>query len=415
MKAFMIFVLLALVCLPATFTARAQTTGIAASNDCAVTWQSVTVPNVGDLNAVAAISTTDIWAGGTGDFLHWNGTAWSQVAKPAAATITRISATGSNDVWAFAATTVPDPAALFHWNGTSWATETLPSVSFLNDLAATAPNDVWVVGAVNAFHWNGTVWEEHSPDINVSPFFYSVTAADGHVYAGGSVGYHIVLPAMYEWNGTTWGVVHTGAEGYVRHVAAAPDTVVGIGPMQPSPQAMIWNGASWDTSVLPDNYAEVAVLASDDAYVVGKNILHWDGAEWGLNYKPAQALKSISALSTTDLWAVGEASTVLHGTSPCAATGCAQASVLIKPAPNAQVHPQMVTLKWAEQNCATRYNYVVKQDTKKGARVERGDTRKTEFTTRALERSHDYFWRVRACNAVSCGAWSEWSKFHLNP
>ncbi len=81
------------------------------------------------LNAVAAISSNDVWAvGGDTDFLitaiieHWDGKAWSLVPSPTyvssndsggAYRLNAVAAISTSDVWA-----VGDDNRIEHWNGT---------------------------------------------------------------------------------------------------------------------------------------------------------------------------------------------------------------------------------------------------------------------------------------------------------
>src|SRR5690348_7456155 len=79
-------------------------------------WTVVTSPSPGalgnELNGVASVSATDVWAVGefTNAFpgqtltLHWNGTAWGVVKSPNAPsgnnTLLAVAAVSSKDVWA---------------------------------------------------------------------------------------------------------------------------------------------------------------------------------------------------------------------------------------------------------------------------------------------------------------------------
>jgi hypothetical protein len=78
-----------------------------------------------------------------------------------------------------------------------------------------------------------------------------------------------------------------------------------------------WDGSAWSQVPQPMRYGlleGVAALAGDDAWAVGKVsyvgflIEHWDGSAWSRVHvppNPESELASISALSTTDIWAAG--------------------------------------------------------------------------------------------------------------
>lgn len=418
MKRIIIFLFLALALLPRSSTTLAQTNTAAPANDCAVTWQPVTVPNVGNLRAVEALSPTDIWVGGDNDFLHWNGVNWTPVAKPNGAMVVRISASSATDLWAVAWVERMSATYLFHSDGATWTNVTLPNSQYLQDVYAVAPDDVWVVGLVapQSFHWDGSTWTSNTLNPDMYGSLYGVTVAGGHVYAAGAVGEHLVSAALFKWNGTSLDSSLTGAIGkFTKLSASADDNVWAIGTEYTSASAVQWNGGAWVRHDMPSAQQDIAALAADNVYVVGDKILHWNGSDWLLNAIPPHPLQGISALSETELWAVGDASTVLHGTSPCAAMGCAQAPVISKPATNAVLHTQHVVLRWNKQGCATSYKYVIQKDIIDGPRVAKGRVTKTNVTTPTLIWRHTYYWRVRACNEVSCGAWSGWSQFRIKP
>lgn len=104
------------------------------------------------LNAVAAVSPTDVWAVGdtidtaSGSFLadktlvlHWNGTAWSVVRAPdhpAEDVLSGVAVVSATDVWAVG--TFVDRGAdgtafpvgkteILHWNGTAWSVTPSPN------------------------------------------------------------------------------------------------------------------------------------------------------------------------------------------------------------------------------------------------------------------------------------------------
>lgn len=406
-----LFVVLVLPFGPTTLAAPGTA---APTNTCAVGWQAVTVPNVGNLRAVQAISPTDVWAGGEGDFIHWNGAAWTQSARPANAPVTRMSASGPNDVWALAGGGGSLTTNLFHWNGTAWSDATLPPATYLYDVYAVAPDNVWLAAGGQMYHWNGTVWEDKSPEIGVDVFLYSVTVAGGVVYAGGRAGYTPTVPptGILKYDGANWTLDYSYSMGQIEHLGSAANTVIGIGPVIPSNDAFVYRNGGWDRSALSNPYNDVSVLAADDAYVVGQDILHWNGTEWVFNAKATAMLNGVSADSASDAWAVGDGALVLHGTTPpCAPEGCAQAPILLTPGYEDTSQKRVVRLDWASRDCATSYKYLLRQDKEKGPRIARGTVKNTHVKTPKLLRGHAYYWRVRACNSVSCGVWSFYSKF----
>jgi len=120
---------------------------------------SPTITAGSTLNAVSAVSPTDVWAvgdqgsGPTTLAENFNGTSWSAVAtpNPAGATfaaLNGVSGLSSNAVWAIGNSSSGPLVEFF--NGTSWSVQTTPTISggggTLNAVTAISPTDVWAVG-----------------------------------------------------------------------------------------------------------------------------------------------------------------------------------------------------------------------------------------------------------------------------
>jgi hypothetical protein len=149
------------------------------------------------LNAVAGLSSSDIWAVGFQNdnqlngsrtlTEHWNGSTWSVIASPNPGSppscngqnsgnmLNAAAELAANDVWSvgfqFSCTNLLKPMIL-HWNGTKWNVVPSPALrtndnSALNGIAALSNNNIYAVGyqpAANGAvltlveHWNGSAW-----------------------------------------------------------------------------------------------------------------------------------------------------------------------------------------------------------------------------------------------------------------
>ena len=135
-----------------------------------------------ELVSVAAVSDTDVWAGGYGDaapdMRHWNGKKWSPFPKPDTLDdygndetyVSGVAALSTHKAWAVGSfdsgDTVHD-GFIGSWNGKRW--KLMRSVyKVLVDVAALSPQDVWAVGYVTNSdddyrgalirHWDGVRW-----------------------------------------------------------------------------------------------------------------------------------------------------------------------------------------------------------------------------------------------------------------
>jgi hypothetical protein len=225
------------------------------------------------LNGVAMVGASDGWAvgsrfvNGPGDQMfikHWDGVRWTSVISPNASiyfnTLHGVAAAGANDAWAVGEY---DDGSLTqtlieHWDGGSWKIVPSPNSGTSNNrlagVAALSANNAWAVG----------------------------DSDDG---SGGS------LPLILHWNGSIW------------QTASAP-----------SP-----SGANEVT------LKGIAAVSANDIWVVGSYtdlggsilrktlILHWNGSQWTIVSSPSpgslvNGLNGVTAITTTDVWAVGYAS-----------------------------------------------------------------------------------------------------------
>lgn len=127
-------------------------------------WSIVPSPNVGPWSAVmslSAVTPDDIWSVGAYSddsplqtlVEHWDGSQWSVVPSPSiefsTTTLSAVAAISSSDVWAVGQSWETDQPVIEHWNGSQWSIVTGPSKGMLNNLnsvAAISGNDVWAVG-----------------------------------------------------------------------------------------------------------------------------------------------------------------------------------------------------------------------------------------------------------------------------
>jgi hypothetical protein len=288
------------------------------SSACDIGWGITPSPNVGPsasvLYDVDAISANDAWAVGKSGFSgpvtlvqHWNGTEWSVVASPNIGTegdyLYGVDALSTNDVWAVG--TGMNQPLVEHWNGTQWSIVPAPApggtLSILYGVSAIATDDVWTVGA----YFNNGIYSS----------------------------------LIQHWNGTQWSIVLSpnipNTYNVLKSVSVISPTdawAVGHTGIYPSDGSqtlvMHWDGTTWSIVPAPgpgqDENAllKVAAVSSGDVWAVGNSsngstwqtlTMHWNGTAWstvpspsigsGTNY--LYGLRGLTALSSNDIWAVG--------------------------------------------------------------------------------------------------------------
>ncbi len=219
-------------------------------------------------------------------------------------------------------------------------------VNYLYGVATVSANDIWAVGLTSGKnnwhtlteHWNGTGWSiVPSPSIpSATNYLYGVAAVStNNVWAVGTYFLDGGIQTLIEhWDGTTWGIVPGShlAEAELRGVTAISATDIwatGYYVHQNPPydtQALIehWNGSQWSVVPNPKNLASILysvnALSTNDIWAVGYYngppyedsqalVEHWNGSQWSVVPNPknllVSRLYSITALSTSNVWAVG--------------------------------------------------------------------------------------------------------------
>ena len=297
---------------------------------------------------------------------HWNGTTWSVVPSAHPTTygerLASVKALSANDVWAvgYFSNATNEQTFVEHWNGTTWSQIASPNPGGSNrnnDLTgvdAASSNDAWAVGYYNngtkyqtlILHWDGTTWLQFtSPNPGAfSNYLYDVTVVPG---SGGNdvwaVGYYLSTAGghfsslLERWNGSAWSVVASpnvpgvDTEPLSIFALSANDVwVVGYTVSSTPPTqnlAMHWNGTSWSIvsaaqqGPYDNQLSDVTGTASNDVYAIGAYtnastqdhglIEHWNGSAWSVVSSVqvpgiGSLLSGVTAVSSTDVWAVGE-------------------------------------------------------------------------------------------------------------
>jgi len=301
-----------------TFAATPAAPARLIPTSCEPNWTMVNTSNPRThhyLNAIEVISANDVWAVGeyysdqvytydTALTMHWDGNTWTIVPTPPQGLRIRlmgVSAVASNDVWAvglYYPGGAYEPIAM-HWDGTAWTIVPTPNIAGgteLRDVVAIASNDVWAVGANDGAHRTITM----------------------------------------HWDGNSWTIVPSPNTGTQDNIltsvdALAPNDVWAVGYVQPdggSPTtiSMRWNGSQWTmlSTPNPGNYARslhgITALSSNDIWAVGQYsynsgetylplFLHWTGTQWthvtGPEFPDYSVLRAVTAVSANDIWAVG--------------------------------------------------------------------------------------------------------------
>jgi hypothetical protein len=283
-------------------------------------WSVVSSPNPSTngnvLQAVAAVSTNKVWtvgyyfAGTTKNQVkqtlieRYNGTKWSVVPSPNVGTgdntLNGVAAISGTNAWSVGSS--PGGALILHFNGTTWSVVPNTFACALNAVAATSASNVWAAGTSSGqtcmLHFNGSTWTRvQTPNMGVGDDTLSGVTAISSTDAW-AVGTYCTGDTCDRGSGTFQTLIihyHNGRWGVV-----------------PSPN--------------PDNYINslnaITAISATNLWAVGNHatdpfdseplILHFDGTSWTQVASPAlkgnSGLAAIAAASATDIYAVGAAS-----------------------------------------------------------------------------------------------------------
>jgi hypothetical protein len=212
-------------------------------------------------------------------------------AGPQAGELSDLAVGPEGDLWAVGGSY--GSYYLLHMDGAQWTS--LPGPTFTNTVTQTyilhalkvfSPTDIWLAGGIN--HSTG------------NPVTDSTTELVTH------------------WDGAAWTVVLSGTVGGAINAldGVASDDLWAVGNVRQTqvgsqPIIMHWNGAQWADYTPPDVGSnllhDVVALATDDVWMVGDSVWHWDGI--ALSQDATQRGLSIFALGADDIWTVDSRST----------------------------------------------------------------------------------------------------------
>jgi hypothetical protein len=315
-----------------------------ATPSCTAQWRVLARPTA-DLQAVAALSPTNVWAlGFTGKevdrrsvIAHWDEGRFELNTRPKAHSLWGISAVSPTNVWA-----VGDDekqALIEHWDGAQWRRLLTPrGVIGLNDIVMNSRTSGWAVGETSEFrpvvlHWNGRFWKKlvllRRPNEGGLSAVDAASADD--IWAvGARGGEHTVNTEnafAVHWNGRRWRVIPAPTRddsdlGY--ELSDQFDDVAGASPKEAWAihsgvvryDIQRWNGRRWKiVRVFGRGWGLGGVIAFHrEAWALGGHsghpfVLHWNGKAWsevrrGLADEPGSLLAA-AALSRHMIWAAG--------------------------------------------------------------------------------------------------------------
>jgi hypothetical protein len=232
---------------------------------------------------------------------------------------------------------------------TGWTVVSVPQTgnnTELNGASARTGTDAWAVGVQFgaagqvppppvAYHWNGSAWSlTATPGLGVNGGLNAVSASSATdawaVGSAGPGGYNRQVALYEHWNGSAWKVV-SGPGGRLNGVVDLSATnawaVGGRGVVEH------WDGTAWSAVAVPspnpsnafgNNLTAISAISATDIWAVGEftntsytnsaYALHYDGTSWAVTVLPqpsvngpsSPVLHGVTAVASNNVWAVGE-------------------------------------------------------------------------------------------------------------
>ena len=325
----------------------AQTVAAGSTRGMDVQAPRLTIESGAGLNAITAISPSNIWAVGSWGnrntniegplVMHFNGTKWTQVATPMPASSLRnaglqaIAVASPSSIWAAGLYPLEGPFAgetpyVLHFNGKAWTRVHTPAIAGVRLWsAADVGSNAWFGGDRGQnpimLHLAGSSWSvmrNPLPESTILGMAATSATSVWTVSTGANGG------AITHWTGATWHIktlasLHPSAFAMGK---SGPEWLVGsTGPTNSTPFAAHWTGKSWQVAPQPSLGTSamldgICVAPDGSAWAVGDDgnfqlaILHWTGKAWVRMAVPAftGAVTGCAALSATSVWAVTNAS-----------------------------------------------------------------------------------------------------------
>ncbi len=303
------------------------------------------------LSGVAAVSSTNVWAVGQyvkyeggnvyGLIEHYDGSAWKSAYTKASTSLEAVKATSASNIWAVGDSGTG--AIILRYDGTAWSKQSSPLVKngFLHAVGASSASDAWAVGhrQLNSTtkmlveHWNGTSWtliSLRNPGAAVNELYGVSATSPTNVWAVGIYGDSIgaTKALVMHYDGTNWirfAARNPGSCGAQLEAVSAtsPSDVWASGYFCGPDEAGLvehYDGTLWTATVgfpSAQNFSGITALSSSNTWAVGQatDLLayaaHWNGSSWTRQSTPASPsgsdlLLSVAALSSSTAFAVGE-------------------------------------------------------------------------------------------------------------
>ena len=299
--------------------AGAQDLSSLASTTAPVIFQFVPTPQVDDVGSISADSEHDIWATSitSSVALHFNGSTWGKVPMAKASRVSKAVVISPTNVWAVGQQTTAKFSQVQHFNGSTWSVVASPHFAGgedLNSIKAVSASSIFAVG--DSFdslgnrtplieHFNGTRWSVvTAPKVATAELFDLAIISASDIWAVGGTGSGSALTLHF--NGVQWSLVPAPVAGLFAVTALSTNNVWAVGrQLTASTVVAHWNGTAWKIVPSPNTGSlsalnSISAISSTDIWAAGCSVCadagggasalieHWNGTTWTVNPAPVE-------------------------------------------------------------------------------------------------------------------------------
>jgi hypothetical protein len=274
-------------------------------------WKPMQSPTGELLSCLWAVADNDVYAAGQATIIHYDGTRWSTMPYPA-------TGFAIEAIWASADGTViavTQDGDVFRWDGSSWSSITPSPKVALRGIWGSRIDAVFVAGVTGAIlRYDGTTWTPMTSNTTVVLNAIWGSSETNLVSAGSS-------GVIQRYTGSNWqaapnapiaGVTFRGVWTSASQIFAVGAATAGVIYTQ---QAAGWNAspASPATSL-----ASVWGRTADDVYAVGDagTIMHYDGVTWSPMISTTSSALEAVAGTDNNVFVVGAGGMILRYSPP---------------------------------------------------------------------------------------------------
>ena len=255
--------------------------GVIYYNDPSGGWTDLGYSNISPWNDIYGLSPDEIYAANGDTLMRFDGNDWEPLAALAYSSgIISLHAVSSDEIWVVSRDLSGFDNYIYVWNGSTFTFSHQTSMAPFNSIWCDAAGDTVLVAADNGYVFRKaglSWWEELMPDVS-GRHLYDLDGTSAHdIYAVGQDG------LILHFDGSSWTEMATGRNTTLRAidgpVAVGEDGVV-----------LRRRGSSWQaesSGTTADLYA-VRYLAADNVWAVGEasQVIHYDGSGWKVYERP---------------------------------------------------------------------------------------------------------------------------------